>query len=164
MPCHFCRFSLCRSNECVNTGVSPGKTNNIVGRSRTGKIRIPKERWTEIGSKNRPIEPISVHFDEVYQSHIRRPIRMKQDQYPKKWPLPDVQRSFWRTVFTIGVQNLTITPAVSFLFMVYGGSEGNWPLYQAEMPESIHDRIFLRRRTNRNLALSRSRIIVLPLL
>ena len=73
---------LCRSNECVNTGVSPGKTNNIVGRSRTGKIRISKEKWTDIGSKKRLIEPISVLFCEVYQSHIRRPIRMKQDQYP----------------------------------------------------------------------------------
>ena len=59
-------------------------------------------------------EPISVHFCEVYQSHIRWWGYRKTDpEQQKTVPTPK------------GYKNLTFTPGLLKLFMVYGGSEGN---------------------------------------
>ena len=59
-------------------------------------------------------EPKSVHFCEVYQSHIRwRGYRKTDPEQQKTVPTPK------------GYKNLTFTPGLLKLFMVYGGSEGN---------------------------------------
>ena len=63
-------------------------------------------------------EPISVHFCEVYQSHIRWWGYRKTDpEQQKTVPTPK------------GYKNLTFTPGLLQLFMVYGGCDGNYQGY-----------------------------------
>ena len=66
-------------------------------------------------------EPISVHFCEVYQSHIRWWGYRKTDpEQQKTVPTPK------------GYKNLTFTPGLLKLFMVYGGDEGNYTICFAD--------------------------------
>ena len=95
-------FPLQKQRMCKYRGFS----------KQTIKLRVDRELEKSGYQKNS--EPISVHFCEVYQSHIRWWGYRKTDpEQQKTVPTPK------------GYKNLTFTPGLLQLFMVYGADEGN---------------------------------------